>query len=129
MRPILSLVAAASLLAPGAMAQGVAPGQYAFHPVAEALYGVSIRPRGVTIVVASNGCTRKDDFRAEVRRGHGRPAILFRRMEPDNCRSFAAGDARFTYSWRELGVRPNPRIGVLNEITRDPAPSPLSPAG
>jgi hypothetical protein len=91
-------------------------------PKIEPIYGLTVTRTGLTVVVPSNGCTRKEDFAARTS-GPGRNAVIgFYRRHPDTCRSFAAGHAVLAYGFAELALSPNVKLKVLNEFTADPSP-------
>lgn len=91
-------------------------------PRLEPIYAFSVTRTGLTVVVPSNGCTRKEDFAARTS-GPGRNAVIgFYRKRPDMCRSFAAGHAALSYSFAELALTPNAHLKVFNEFIADPSP-------
>ena len=92
-------------------------------PRLEAIYGFTVTRTGLTVVVPSNGCTRKEDFAARTS-GPGRNAVIgFYRRRPDMCRSFVAGHVALSYGFTELALTPNVHLKVLNEFTPDPSPA------
>jgi hypothetical protein len=111
---ILGLAAAA--LAGCATPQGppvaVAPG--AGPAELEAIYAVTATRDGLTVRVASNGCTRKEDFAFFVERKDGATTVAFARKRLDPCRSFAAGHADLAFSLEELGLARDAPVFVLN---------------
>lgn len=91
-------------------------------PRLEAIYAFTVTRAGLTVVVPSNGCTRKEDFAARTS-GPGRNAVIgFYRKRQDSCRSFAAGHAVLNYGFTELALTPNVHLKVLNEFIADPSP-------
>lgn len=91
-------------------------------PRLEPIYSFTVTRAGLTVVVPSNGCTRKEDFAARTS-GPGRNAVIgFYRRRPDMCRSFVAGHAVLSYGFAELALSPNVKLKVLNEFTADPSP-------
>src|SRR5665213_520544 len=92
-------------------------------PRLEPIYSFTVTRTGLTVVVASNGCTHKEDF-APRTSGPGRNAVIgFYRKRPDTCRPVAAGHAELRYGFAELALTPNVRLKVLNEFTADPSPT------
>lgn len=91
-------------------------------PRLEPIYSFNVTRTGLTVVVPSNGCTRKQDF-APRTSGPGRNAVIgFYRRRPDMCRSLVASHAVLSYGFAELALTPNVRLKVLNEFTADPSP-------
>jgi hypothetical protein len=91
-------------------------------PRLEAVYSFTVTRAGVIVVVASNGCTRKEDFAARTS-GPGRNAVIgFYRKRLDMCRSFAPGHAELRYGYGELALSPNANLKLLNGFTADPSP-------
>ncbi len=79
----------------------------------EPLYLVHAGRDGLTIRVASRGCTDKADFTfyREADR------LAFARKALDVCRS-AGGQVDLTFSWAELGLRPGAEVRLLNPLAR-----------
>ena len=96
------------------------PSAISFAPEAlgelEALYAVRATRGGVVIEVASNGCTRRDDFTAFVQAKGAGMAIAFARKRLDNCKAFARGRTALTFTYVDLGVRRGQAISVLNPV-------------
>jgi len=88
----------------------------------EALYAVTPGREGLTVRVASSGCTRKEDFAFYVERKGLVPTLAFGRKRLDTCRSFAAAQAELMFSWSELGLAPNGDFALLNPLTAFPGP-------
>jgi hypothetical protein len=89
----------------------------------EPLYAVSAAPGGVTIRVASRGCTAKADFAFYVdRRPGGAAALAFGRKRLDICKpgKAAGGFADLMFSYAELGVSADTPLFVLNPIAPRP---------
>ncbi|MCI3180179.1 hypothetical protein C5708_07930 [Caulobacter sp. CCUG 60055] len=95
---------------------GPGPGPQELEP----LYAVSADPVGLTLRVASNGCTHKEDFAFYVERRLGQTTIAFGRRRVDICRSFAPAQAEMTFTYAELGVEPNRPLFVLNPVQASP---------
>ncbi|MEZ6029558.1 MAG: hypothetical protein R3C46_07375 [Hyphomonadaceae bacterium] len=85
------------------------------------LYGAEISERSqeITILVHSNGCTDKGDFRVNIdRRGEHRFDVGFRRMEKDYCKALVPEGARMTWSYAELGLPRDARVMIVNQVGR-----------
>jgi hypothetical protein len=83
----------------------------------EPVYAVSAGRDAVTISVASNGCTRREDFAFFVERRGGAVAVSFGRRRLDTCQSFAMGRTSLTFTYTELGVAAGNRFFVMNPVT------------
>ncbi len=83
----------------------------------EPLYAVQARPAGLTIQVASNGCTKKEDFAFYVERKPTGVTLAFARKRLDPCKSFAMGKTELVFSWTELGLSETQPTFVLNPVT------------
>jgi hypothetical protein len=91
-------------------------------PRLEPIYSFTVTRTGLTVVVPSNGCTRKQDF-APRTSGPGHTAVIgFYRRRPDMCRSLVATHTVLSYGFAELALTPNVHLKVLNEFTADPSP-------
>jgi len=89
----------------------------------EPLYAVFAAPQGLTIRVASQGCTAKADFAFYVdRKPGGGAAIAFGRKSLDICKTAkAGGHADLVFSYAELGLSADAPLAVLNPIAAEPA--------
>lgn len=83
----------------------------------EPLYSVSAGRQALTIRVASNGCTRKEDFAFYVEMKGEAATLAFGRKRLDPCKSFAMGHADIAFSYAELGVGPRTPLFLLNPFT------------
>lgn len=83
-------------------------------PELERLLAVVADEGGVTITVASRGCTRREDFvfRGEPR-GHDQ-AVAFARRRLDVCRVPDAAPASLRFSLAELSLKPGQNLVILN---------------
>lgn len=81
----------------------------------ETLRGVTVENDGLTLKVASAGCTTKADFVFFVERdGHG-STVAFARKKLDACKGVPfLVDFRFSY--QELGLSKDTNIRVLNPV-------------
>lgn len=85
----------------------------------EPLKAVTAGSSGLTLRVASSGCTHKADFAFYVDRAASPPTVAFARKRLDTCRA-EAGEVELSFSYAELGVAGQGRLAVLNlvETTR-----------
>jgi hypothetical protein len=95
----------------------VAPPAAAPGPLAELepLYAVEPGRDGLTIRVASGGCTARPDFAFYVERRAGAVAVAFARSHVDVCRT-APGRAEIAFTWAELGLAPRTPVFLLNPV-------------
>jgi hypothetical protein len=84
------------------------------EPLVSAVAGAD----GLTIRVASHGCTRKADFALYVERAGAGARVAFGRKRVDACKAAAAGPVDLTFSYDELGARRGQPLFVLNPIGR-----------
>ncbi|MGR4863023.1 hypothetical protein [Caulobacter sp. LARHSG274] len=82
----------------------------------ETLKAISADAAGLTIRVASHGCTRKADFAFYVDRTGLQPTIAFARKRLDVCPALETGEAVLAFSYAELGVSGQGRLVVLNPV-------------
>lgn len=113
------LLAAGLLLALGGCAGGggvtlVADGGNAPGEL-ETLSALEADASGLTLTVASTGCTRRDDFTFYVDRSAAQPTVAFARKRLDVCRR-ASTTAILRFSYQELGVPGRGRLTVLNPV-------------
>lgn len=83
----------------------------------EPLYAARAAREALTISVASNGCTKKEDFAFYVERKGEAVTLAFGRRRLDPCRSFVMGRADLTFSYAELGVSGQTPLFLLNPMT------------
>uniref|UniRef100_B0T655 Lipoprotein n=1 Tax=Caulobacter sp. (strain K31) TaxID=366602 RepID=B0T655_CAUSK len=81
----------------------------------ETLNAATAGPEGLTLRVASNGCTRKEDFVFYVDHAVKPPTVAFARKRLDACHA-AAGEVALSFSYQELGVAGQGRLAVLNPV-------------
>ena len=86
----------------------------------EPLYLARADHRGLTIRVASNGCTRKEDFAFFVERKGEATSLAFGRKVMDPCRSLLRGSTELTFSYGELGLNDRPTVFLLNPLVAGP---------
>jgi hypothetical protein len=82
----------------------------------EPLFAARAGPDALTIRVASNGCTRKEDFAFYVERDGQTVTLSFGRKKLDTCKSFAMGHEDLTFSWAELGLPARSPVFLLNPL-------------
>jgi len=82
----------------------------------EPLYALSAGREALTIRVASNGCTKKEDFAFFVEMKGQAATVAFGRKRLDDCKSFAMGHADLAFTYAELGVAPRTPIFLLNPL-------------
>ena len=107
-----------ALLALGGCASLPAPKPLPSPPYAELepVFGASAGREGLTLRVASNGCTAKPDFTFYVERRGQAVQIAFARRRIDTCKSFAQGKTELTFSWAELGLDAAAPVFLLNPL-------------
>jgi hypothetical protein len=82
----------------------------------EALSAIEADATGLTLKVASTGCTTREDFTFYVDRSGPQPTVAFARKRLDLCkRTRTTADVRFSY--QELGVPGQGRLAVLNPVS------------
>ena len=119
-----ALLAGGFLLAAGGWAgSGRAEPEPADLAALEPLYAVSAAPSGLTIRVASNGCTAKADFAFYVQRKPGGVSVAFGRKRVDICKPAKVwrGWVDLAFSDAELGLGAGEAVSVLNPIVAAPA--------
>jgi hypothetical protein len=81
----------------------------------EALSAVEVDATGLTLRVASTGCTTREDFTFYVDRSGPQPAVAFARKRLDLCRREPT-TAAVRFSYQELGLPGRGRLAVLNPV-------------
>jgi hypothetical protein len=109
-----ALALASCATAPAPLPAAVSPG--AGPAELEAVYAVSADSQGLTVRVASNGCTRKEDFAFYVERKGAAATVAFARRRLDRCRTIARGHADLAFSYAELGLARDAPVFVLNPL-------------
>jgi hypothetical protein len=107
----LALLAGCATTPPTVVAPAAAP----FGEL-EPLYGADAGRGGLSIRVASNGCTTKADFAHFVERKDGAVTLAFGRKRLDPCKSFAMGQVSLVFSYEELGLAPGAPVFLLNPL-------------
>jgi hypothetical protein len=81
----------------------------------EPLKAIAAGATGLTLRVASSGCTRKADFAFYVDHAAAPPTVAFARKRLDICHA-EAGEVELSFSYAELGVAGQGRLVVLNPV-------------
>ncbi len=84
-------------------------------PAIEPIYGVTVGPQGVTVRLASHGCTTKADLTVAVAKNPPRPMVLFARKRPDACTA-PATPVDVVYTFEELGLEPGEAFSLANPL-------------
>ncbi|MFA7262134.1 MAG: hypothetical protein WC068_03845 [Caulobacter sp.] len=82
----------------------------------EPLLAVTAAREGLTIRVASNGCTGKDSMAWFVEKAGGRYAVAFGRRRVDSCTQPPTA-VDLTFSFAELGLPKGARVAVVNPLS------------
>jgi len=89
----------------------------AVNPALEPVYSAVAGPDALRIQVASNGCTKREDFAFYVERKGGDVTVSFARKKLDPCRSFAMGKTELAFTWTELGLIQRSEVFLLNPLS------------
>lgn len=107
----LALGSCATVAGPTVVARGHGP-----LAELEPVYSVVAGRQGVTVQVASNGCTAKTDFAFYADQRGETVGLAFARNRVDTCKSFAQGRADLAFTWQELGLGARTSIFLLNPL-------------
>ncbi|MDP1737683.1 MAG: hypothetical protein Q8L23_09605 [Caulobacter sp.] len=110
------LIIAGALLLSGCVTTPVAAPGGAGFDLLEPLYAAVAGRDALTIRVASNGCTKKEDFAFFVEKTPAGPRVAFGRKKLDTCRSFAMGSTELSFTWTELGLDGRTPVFVVNPL-------------
>ncbi len=88
-------------------------------PPIEPVYGVSVDKAGVTVRMASNGCTKKGDLTVAVAKTTARPLLLIARKHPDLCRA-ATRPVEIAWTFDDLGLAADEPFSLANPLTAAP---------
>lgn len=110
------LLIAGVLLLSGCVTTRVAPPEGAGFDLLEPLYAAVAGREALTIRVASNGCTKKEDFAFIVEKTPAGPRVAFGRKKLDMCKSFAMGSTELSFTWTELGLDSRTNVFVANPL-------------
>ncbi len=83
-------------------------------PELEPLLAARADRQGLTITVASRGCTRREDFVFRVEPRGRDLAVAFARRRLDVCRGPDAAPLDLRFDYAELGVNPGQDLIILN---------------
>lgn len=87
--------------------------------------GVTAGRQGLTVRLASNGCTVKADIVFRVDRVAGRTVLAFARRRVETCRSGEVATVDLAFSYEALGLKRRERFYVANPRLQ-PAPAAMS---
>ena len=88
-------------------------------PPIEPVYGVSVAKAGVTVRLASNGCTKKADLTTAVSTSPPRPLVLIARKHADACKGAPAA-VEIVWSYEDLGLKPGQAFSLANPLVAEP---------
>jgi hypothetical protein len=113
------------LLTPGLLLAALAGPAAAYTvPPIEPVYAVRVDQAGVTVRMASNGCTRKSDLTVAVAKTTARPLLLIARQHPDLCQA-ASRAVEIAWTFQDLGLAADEPFNLANPLTAEPGtPSP-----
>lgn len=80
----------------------------------ETLYGSIIGIDGITIQVASGGCTTPESFVVSKTVRKNVTQLIFKRVQDDPCLALYPYGLTMSYSYAELGLRPSEFFIVAN---------------
>ena len=81
----------------------------------EALKAITAGPEGLTLRVASSGCTRKEDFAFYLDHAASPPTVAFARKRVDGCHG-ASSFVEVDFSYDELGLAGVGTVRLLNPV-------------
>jgi hypothetical protein len=93
-----------------------APPPGAGFELLEPVYTVSTDADVLAIRVASNGCTKKEDFAFYVEKTPAGPRVAFGRKRLDPCESLLKGRVELMFTWEELGLDGPAGVFLANPI-------------
>ena len=111
-----TLLIAGALLLSGCVAPRAAAPVGAGFDLLEPVYTVSADDEVLAIRVASNGCTKKEDFAFFVERTPAGARVAFGRKRLDTCRTFARGRVELRFTWEELGLDGRSGVFLANPL-------------
>lgn len=83
----------------------------------ETLLGYTFGVHGITLQVASGGCTQKEDFVVEKRQHSRYQALTFYRWHEDLCLALLPYGTSLTFSYEELDLKPGSRFQISNPVS------------
>ena len=110
------LLIAGALLLSGCVTTRVAAPEGAGFDLLEPVYAAVAGKDALTIRVASNGCTKKEDFAFFLEKTPAGPRVAFGRKTLDMCKSFAMGSTELSFTWTELGLDSRANVFVANPL-------------
>ena len=119
------VIIAGTLLLAGCVTTRVGAPVGAGFDLLEPIYTASAGKDVLAIRVASNGCTRKEDFAFFVEKTPAGPRVAFGRKRLDTCRSFAQGRVELTFTWEELGLDGRAGVFLANPVVAWTGPGAL----
>ena len=119
------LLVAGALLLSGCVTARVAAPVGAGFDLLEPLYSATAGRDALTIRVASNGCTKKEDFAVYVEKTPAGPRVAFGRKTLDRCRSLAQGQIELTFTWSDLGLDGRTPVFLANPLVAWTGPGSL----
>jgi len=112
--------AVAALLAAGTIVGGPPNVSAATEPGLEPLYAVAVTEDGIAFRVATGGCTRVEDFRADVRHEGGAAHMALMRTKPDHCKGFFPEGAEMFLPRLAIGLERSAPVVIENPLVDPP---------
>jgi hypothetical protein len=88
-------------------------------PPIEPVFAVTAGRDGITVRMASHGCTKKSDLTVAVAKTVPRPLILVTRKHPDVCKAIDLSHADIIWSYAELGLQADLPFNIGNPLIAD----------
>ncbi len=82
----------------------------------EILMGYIYDQSGITLQVATGGCTKKDSFQVRKEILNSQFILTFYRRQPDTCLALFRYGTRIRFSYEELGLGFQPRFKIRNTV-------------
>lgn len=82
----------------------------------ESILGYVFDEAGVTVQVATNGCTKKEDFVIDQSVMNQVHYLRFRRQTPDFCKGYFRYGMYIHFFYSELGIEGEPFFRIVNTI-------------
>ena len=120
-----ALLIAGTLLLSGCMTTRISPPPGAGFELLEPVYTVSTDRNVLAIRVASNGCTKKEDFAFFVEKTPAGARVAFGRKRVDTCQTVAQGRVELTFTWEELGLKGRSGVFLANPVVAWTGPGAL----
>jgi len=100
-----------------------APGPVSPPPELEAIRSVVVGRRGLTLRLATHGCTAKADIVHFVERRAGVTTVAFARKRIETCGRGRPGEVSLDFSFKDLGIDADEPVVVLNPLLAAPVRS------